>query len=148
MSKHSHNSFLGFALVAAVIGGAGAAVLAHPKGRQIKENLKDVGDDFADALERAIDKVHDPKKPQDDQVFDISNFVVTVVDELKQMNKAAEDTTHPPKQQFIQDFRAHVAEKVEEIEEKAEQTADEISQHIAWLEKQGKSLAKKGLREF
>lgn len=140
MSNRS-SSFLSFAVVAAVIGGVSAAVLSHPKGHKIKEHLQEVGDDLADALDRAIDTVHQ-KSTKDSEPIDISDVVLAVFHELKDMNSVAHD--QPVNKPLLEQIRNKTVEEVQHVEGSIE----DLSQRIQWLEKQGKSLAKRSLKRF
>jgi uncharacterized Zn finger protein len=140
MSNRS-SSFLGFALVAAFLGGVSAAVLSHPKGHTIKEHLKEVGDDLADALDRAIDTVQDKGAKNSDPI-DISDVVLAVFNELKDMNSVAKD--HVVKRPLLEQLREKAVEDVRAVENSLE----DLPQTIEWFEKQGKSLAKRSLKRF
>jgi gas vesicle protein len=144
-TKSSRPSFLNFALVAAVVGGVGAAVLSHPKGKQIRENLKDVGDDIVDVVEKTIDNVQGKAKNADP--IDISDVVVSLFEELHSMNKAAaKDTTAV--RMSVGTATEQVIEKVHQVEEKVEEVADDFSKKISWLQKTGRTLAKRGMKDF
>lgn len=143
-NKSSGPSFLNFALVAAVLGGVGAAVLSHPKGKQIRENLKDVGDDIVDVVEKTIDNVQGKNK--NSQPIDVSDVVVSLFEELHAMNKVAKDTNSV--RLSAGSATEQVIERVHQVEEKVEDMADDFSKKISWLQKTGRNLAKRGLKEF
>lgn len=143
-NKSQGPSFLNFALVAAVLGGVGAAVLSHPKGKQIGENLKDMGDDIVDVVEKTIDNVQG--KTKNTEPIDISDVMLSLFEELHAMNKVAKDTT--PVRMSVVSATEQVVEKVHQVEDKVEEVAEDFSKKISWLQKTGRNLAKRGLKEF
>ncbi len=145
-NKKSSSNFLGFALVAAVVGGVGAAVMAHPKGKQIRSQLKDVGDDFVDALERAIDKVDEKKKEKEVDPVDVSDFFLSVYDELKQLNGSVRDTEK--RETVVKQVEEKVVDTVERVQDKVDDVSEDISDRIKWLQNKGRSLAKRATKGF
>lgn len=131
MNKHKESSlFVNIAVVAGILSAVSAAIAVHPKGKQIKEHIVTVGDDFADAVEKTIDKLHGSQK--DDEPLDVSDFVLTVFNELNNLNAAAEkDVTIKEDPQSA-------------IGAKASTLVDNVEEFAHWFQKKGKALARKG----
>jgi len=137
MNKHTESSpLINIVVVAGILGAISAAVAVHPKGKQIKEHIINVGDDFAGAFERAIDKIHGSHP--EDEPLDISKFALSVLNELHDLNDAAVADT----------IQEKAIAATHTVEDKATTLVDDVGAFAHWFQKKGKALARKGLKDF
>jgi len=135
------SSMVPFALVAAIVGGIGAAVLANPKHKKITENLTGAGDEIVDKIDEFLSKFEGKKNLEDSPLSETSEMLLGLVNELKLMNSAAEEPIKKPS--FVQRMEDRVSTEIHDVEHFVTDSTDDISKHIAWLQKKGKSLARK-----
>ncbi|MDQ3238987.1 MAG: hypothetical protein M3P33_00545 [bacterium] len=125
--KSSNSLIVPVALLGLMIGGVGTAVLNSPKNTKLKQSVQELGDEVIDTLDLILSKIEQKTGTQPKNIVgDISHSVITLVEELKMLNNVV---------------------KTDEIEEtkddKVQHISDEITQKIFWLQKKGRSLARK-----
>jgi hypothetical protein len=146
--KSSGSPLIPIAVLTALIGGVGAALLTNPKNSKIKKSLQEIGDEVVDVfdviLAKAEAKAH--IKP-DSELGEISKTLVTFFDEIKNLNDSAEEKESVlVKETPVQKVTEIVKHDVEFVEEKVSEVSNDIADRIAWLQKKGRLLAKKSVR--
>jgi archaellum component FlaC len=157
--KHSSGSALiPIALLTALVGGVGAALMASPKQSKMKKNLQEIGDEVVDVFDNILAKVESQARVNPSkELSDASKTVMAFFDELKNLNDSV-DNVPAKNQTFVskvadvvkkeadvvkQEVRV-VEQKVEEvIEENRMRVSEDITDKIAWLQKKGRNLAKR-----
>jgi gas vesicle protein len=134
--KEKPASVLPLAAVIALVGGVGAALVASPKGKRIRENLQEVGDDVVHVLERVLDKVDTGKDVAGEGLSDFSKVFLSVVDEMKALHESAEE----PKKTSVQKVEEKIMAEVTHVEQVVEH---DVSSAAQWFQKKAKSLAKR-----
>ncbi len=151
-TKSSGSAIFPIAAFVALIGGIGAAVITHPKQKKVRDDLSAVADDLIDSLERVLDKVDTGVQKNASQGFsEISQLIMGAYDEIKSLNDAAHD--EPKGLAKVTQTITHTVQRVEEkaieevhaVEDLAHTVDDDISEKIAWLQRKGRNLARKGI---
>ena len=74
-------------------------------------------------------------------ISETSEILTGLFDELKRLHESAAEPE--AKVSVVQKIENKVVEEVHQVEEKIEYASEDIAKHIEWLQKKGRSLAKR-----
>jgi gas vesicle protein len=154
----SGSALIPIALLTALVGGVGAALMASPKQSKMKKNLQEIGDEVVDVFDNILTKVENQARVNPSkELSDASKTVMAFFDELKSLNDSAEDM--PVKQTFVSKATEVVRKEAEVVKQEVKvvekrvedllgerhghSLGEDFSEKIAWLQKKGRNLAKR-----
>jgi len=135
-------SFVYFVFFIFLMSGMGIAFLSHPRCRRLVYDLQEVGDDFVGVLERVLDRIQVLENSHKHSSVDLVDVVFAFIREFR--NMYFEQKCHADSDGSV----APVNCAVSQAREDTRMPDDTLTEHIQWLQRRGRAIARRSASHF